>query len=322
MPLFEGAEGQELGSFASRLETRELAQGDVLMAQGEESRFFAIVVDGDLRVSRRSPDGGSQEITVGAPSVIGELAMLTGQPRTATVTTITPAKVLTGGAGEFQLLLELPGLQNRLQRVVSGRLAEHAVSVSAELPDGTPVLLHPLRASDREDFIAAYENLSLKSLENRFFSGGQPPRSLIEYLLRLDYVNHFAWVVVDPAAPEGGLAEARYVRLGASPDTADIALTVTDAYQGRGIGSLLMGALGAAAGAAGIERFSADVRGENGAMLGLLKKAEAVMGPYEQGVVNGIVSADRAAMMVPDGLRLQLQRVASDLVTAAGLGMI
>jgi RimJ/RimL family protein N-acetyltransferase len=194
--------------------------------------------------------------------------------------------------------------------------------VSAELPDGTPVLIHPLRASDREDFIAAYENLSLRSLENRFFSGGQPPRSLIEYLLQLDYVNHFAWVVIDPAAPEGGLAEARYVRLGASPDTADIALTVTDPYQGRGIGTLLMGALAAAAGEAGIQRFSADVRGENAAMLRLMKKADATLGRYEQGVVNGIMSVDRVATMVPDQLRRQLQRVASELVAAAGLGLV
>jgi CRP-like cAMP-binding protein len=193
------------------------------MRQGDESRFFAIVVSGEMRVVRESADDQSREDVVSAPTVMGELAMLTGRQRTATVAASSPATLLTGGADEFQALLELPGTQERLQGVVSGRLAENARSVAAALPDGTPVLLHPLRASDREDFVAAYENLSLTSLQNRFISGGRPPRRLIEYLLEVDYANYFAWLVAEPARPERSIAEARYVRLGTEPDTADVA---------------------------------------------------------------------------------------------------
>jgi len=290
------------------------------MHQGEESRFFAILVTGELRVVRHSVDR-DLESRVAAPSVIGELAMLTGQARSATVVAATPVTVLTGGAGEFGMMLELPGVQDQLQRVVSGRLAENAVAVGAELRDGTPVLIHPLRASDREHFIAAYESLSLSSLENRFFSGGPPPRQVIEYLLQLDYINHFAWMVVDAAAPEHAIAEARYVRFGDRPDTADIAFTVTDASQGRGIGTMLMGALGAAAMAARVTWFSADVRSDNRAMLALLAKTEAVTEPSEWGEVTGRLPVERAAMMIPEQLRDELRRVASDLVSAAGLGL-
>ena len=319
LPIFEDAEPGSLGSFTERLAVRDLEPGDILMSEGDDSHFFALIVDGDLRVTRTSTEGERLETSLGAPCVIGELAMLTGRPRTATVSASTSTTALIGGADDFRALLELPGVKDRLQAVVSGRLAENARSVAASLPDGSEVQLHPLRGSDREDFIAAYENLSLKSLENRFFSGGKPARSVIEYLLSLDYVNHFAWMVMDPAAPNHGIAEARYVRLGNRPDTADIAFTVTDPSQGRGIGTLLMGALGATAQVAGISWFSADVRGENQAMQALLKKADAEFGPYQSGVITGIVSVDRAASFVSNDVGQQLRRVASDLVRAAGL---
>ena len=319
LPLFEDAEPNKLRSFAERLAVRHLEPGEVLMTEGDDSHFFALIVAGELRVTRTSTDGEPVETTVGAPSVIGELALLTGRPRTATVSAVTATIALIGGADDFRALLELPGVQERLQAVVSGRLAENARSVTATLPDGAEVQLHPLRATDREDFIAAYENLSIRSLENRFFSGGKPPRSLIEYLLSLDYVNHFAWMVIDPAAPNRGIAEARYVRLGNKPDTADIAFTVTDPNQGRGIGTLLMGALGSTAQVAGISRFSADVRGENQAMQRLLRKAGAEFGPYDSGVITGTISVDRAATFVSRDVGQQLRRVASDLVKAAGL---
>jgi CRP-like cAMP-binding protein len=314
VPLFEGAGAGDLSNLASRLKRIPLAPGDVLMRQGEDSRFFAIVVSGEMRVVRESADDQSWEEVVSAPTVIGELAMLTGRPRIATVTANTPATVLTGGADEFQALLELPGTQERLQRVVSGRLAENARSVAGELPDGSPVLLHPLRGSDREDFIDAYEHLSPTSLQNRFFSGGRPPRRLIEYLLQVDYVNHFAWLVAEPAEPERSIAEARYVRLGSAPDTADIAFVVTDAYQGRRIGTLLMGALAAAASAAGIGWFTADVRGENKPMLALLNKVGATRTAFDHGIVTRRTSVASAAAVIPEPLHRQLNRVASDLI--------
>jgi CRP-like cAMP-binding protein len=315
VPLFEAADVDKIRNLESRLTRLSLGAGEVLMRQGDESQFFAIVVDGAMRVVRESEDGESREDVVSAPTVMGELAMLTGRRRTATVAASSPATVLTGGPDEFQALLEMPGTQERLQSVVSGRLAENARSVATELPDGTPLVLHPLRASDREEFIAAYENLSLTSLQNRFISGGRPPRRLIEYLLEVDYVNHFAWLVAEPSHPERGIAEARYVRLGSEPDTADVAFMVTDAYQGRGIGTLLMGALAAAASAAGVDWFTADVRGENAPMLALLNRVGASRAVYDHGVVTRRVSVADAAAAIPEPLHRQLQGVASDLIT-------
>ena len=66
----------------------------------------------------------------------------------------------------------------------------------------------------------------------------------MHYLSQVDYVDHFVWVVTDGIDP---VADARFVRDESDPTVAEIAFTVADAYQGRGIGGFLIGALSIAA---------------------------------------------------------------------------
>ena len=129
--------------------------------------------------------------------MIGELALLRDTPRTATVTATVPTVALTGDAEAFGLLLDLPGVRERIERVVSARLAEFVRPVPANLQDGTPILLRPLLPSDRDGIAAAIREMSAQSLQRRFFSGGQPTEQLIDYLVSIDYINHFAWLVLD-----------------------------------------------------------------------------------------------------------------------------
>jgi GNAT superfamily N-acetyltransferase len=70
--------------------------------------------------------------------------------------------------------------------------------------------------------------------------------------------------------PDYGIGVARYVRLADDAQIAEAAVTVADEYQGRGLGTLLVGVLAATARMAGIERFRAYVLEANEPMLALL----------------------------------------------------
>jgi RimJ/RimL family protein N-acetyltransferase len=67
---------------------------------------------------------------------------------------------------------------------------------------------------------------------------------MLEYLTVVDQVNHVAWIAVDPASPaEAGLGIARFIRLVDEPEVAEMALTVVDRYQGKGLGAALLNIL-------------------------------------------------------------------------------
>ena len=85
--------------------------------------------------------------------------------------------------------------------------------------------------------------------------------ALARYLTEVDYVDHFAWVVLGSADVWAG--GATYVRSASDRALADISFLITDEFQGRGLGTLLMGAVAIAARRNGISRFSADVLAEN-----------------------------------------------------------
>ena len=320
-PLLEATGAADLAAFAEHLESRRLDPGDRLMVEGETGTFFAFVTSGQVAVTRDSADGPRKLALVGGGSVIGELSLLRGRPRSATVTATVPTVALTGDTKAFALLLDLPGVRERIERVVTARLAEVALPVPATLRDGTRILLRPLLPSDRDGIAAALREMSAETLRRRFFTGGQPTARVIDYLVSIDYINHFAWLVLDAEAPTEGLATTRYIRQRDNPDCAELAFTVKDAYQGRGLGSLLLGAIGAAASVGGIRDFTATLLSDNEPMRRVLAKADARFGFDEPGVSRADLTVQRAMSLLSDALCRDLQSAARDVVTAAGLAL-
>ena len=86
-----------------------------------------------------------------------------------------------------------------------------------------------------------------------------------------------------------GVAGARFVRDQDDPTIAEIAFTVADAYQGRGIGAFLMGALAVAARYDGVERFSARVLPENSSMREILDGYGARWQGDDPGVITTVI---------------------------------
>jgi protein lysine acetyltransferase len=137
--------------------------------------------------------------------------------------------------------------------------------VIERLPDGAPVLIRPIRPHDKGMLADGLRRLSPESAQRRFLT---PKRSFsraeLRYLTEVDGRDHVALVVESPSESERRLiAVARFVRLQDDPESADVAFTVADDWQGRGLGSLLGEHVAHAARNRGIRRFTATILSDN-----------------------------------------------------------
>jgi CRP-like cAMP-binding protein len=317
LDLFEAADPRQLEELSRRLELIEIGSGETLGVEGEIGDTFWLILRGEIDIVRGAGKGSTRVARVGSGTIVGELAVLRGLPRTATVTTATPAVVASGYVEALQHLLEIPAARERVRRLVSSRLAQALTPVEVPLAEGTVVLVRPLLPSDRSTYGDEIHHLSKGSLRRRFFSASPPSESLLDHLVDIDYVNHFAWVVLD-AAGDMGLGTARYVRTG-RPGQAEMAYEIADEYQGRGIGTFLFGALGIAAVQAGISDLRAFTQEDNLAMLKVFAKAGSRTAFGEQGEVVVDADPERAARLVAEPLRHRLAEAVHDVVTAASL---
>lgn len=161
------------------------------------------------------------------------------------------------------------------------------------LPDGLRVRLRLLKPADRDKLAEAITRLSPESRYLRFLSATtQLSPDALRYLTELDNENHLAIVATTATAREDdeeGLGIARFVRADPKSTSAEAAVTVADAYHGRGLGKLLLAALTLAARERGIERFTAEILKENGPILALLGQLGANVQEREEG---GVVYVD------------------------------
>ena len=116
--------------------------------------------------------------------------------------------------------------------------------------------------------------------------------SQLDYLTKLDFVDHVAWHAVRTDRPEKGLGVARYVRTKEDPSVAEAAVTVVDEYQGKGLGTLLLALLATVARAAGIATFRAYVLQHNARMRSLLDQLGARTTLDSPGVLRMDVDLD------------------------------
>lgn len=154
------------------------------------------------------------------------------------------------------------------------------------LRDGLRVLVRPIEAEDRDRLQVGLHRLSAASRYQRFHAAvAELSPEQLRSLTDVDQVNHIAWIALDPATPgEPALGVARCIRLPRDPHIAEVAVTVLDAYQGRGLGTLLLGLVSQSAASQGIQTFRAYVREDNGAMLRIFKDLGADVGALEAGV--------------------------------------
>ncbi len=133
------------------------------------------------------------------------------------------------------------------------------------LTDGTTVQLRPICPEDADAIVAMHSRFSERTRYLRYFSPYPriPARDLRRFV-NVDHRDREAFVVL---SGERIVAVGRYDRLGPDAPDAEVAFVVEDAFQGRGIGSVLLEYLAEAGRQVGLTRFVAEVLPANGAML-------------------------------------------------------
>jgi RimJ/RimL family protein N-acetyltransferase len=146
--------------------------------------------------------------------------------------------------------------------------------------------LRAICAEDEPRLIAFHDRLSQQTAYQRFFTAlKRLPTNWAHFLANVDYEKRLA-LVIDTPGPDGIelVAVARYEPTH-DPDVAEVAFVVQDAWQGKGLGRLLLRELLAAAASRGIRRFRAYVLPDNVRMLRLLSRHTRVL---ERSTASGV----------------------------------
>ena len=152
------------------------------------------------------------------------------------------------------------------------------------LSDGGTVHLRPITPADAPRLLAFHGRLSERTRYFRYF--GPYPRMPQRDLDRFSTVDHLDRVALVASLGDDIVAVGRFDRLD-SGDSAEIAFVVEDGHQGRGLGSILLEHLAAAARERGLGRFVAEVLAENGQMVRVFRDAGYVVSrEFEEGVLH------------------------------------
>jgi len=123
VPLFSGCSKKELAQVARLADEIDLPAGKTLIKEGSPGREFFVLVDGTAEIQRK----GTKIDSAGPGDFFGEMALLSDQPRNATVVTTSPVDALVVTARNFGALIESnPLIALKVMRAVAERLPPNA----------------------------------------------------------------------------------------------------------------------------------------------------------------------------------------------------
>jgi len=123
IPLFRHCTRKELGEIAAIADELDLKEGTKLTYEGKRGREFFVLVEGTADVFVN----GKWVNSVRQGDFLGEIALVTGRPRTATVQATSPVRVLVITAQSFRRLMERsPEIQRKILVSMAERLAATA----------------------------------------------------------------------------------------------------------------------------------------------------------------------------------------------------
>ena len=122
VPLFEGLSKRELEQLGGIADEVELPAGRTLIREGGRARELFVLLEGEAKVARN----GRRVATIYSGDFVGEIALVTGVPRTTTVTTETPVRMLVLTQRDFQRLVrEQPSIARKMLEALAARLPPH-----------------------------------------------------------------------------------------------------------------------------------------------------------------------------------------------------
>lgn len=147
------------------------------------------------------------------------------------------------------------------------------------IKDNTYLCFKTLEKEDREKFLEGFKKLSQKTVYHRFFGFMKElsPQQ-IEDLLSVDKKDHIAWAAFDFVEDESfGVGVGRFKRSESNPKEAELALTVIDEYQDKGVGTVLLAIMYYLAGKLDIVIFTGIILADNGRLIKRFKELGAEM---------------------------------------------
>ncbi|MGF1606421.1 MAG: GNAT family N-acetyltransferase [Rhodothalassiaceae bacterium] len=165
------------------------------------------------------------------------------------------------------------------------------------LADGGQFKMRPLDRGDAHYFVEHWPELSERSRYLRFCAPKeQLAASEIAFLVAADQIRHVAVGALDLADPvPRPAAVGRYFRTRPDGADADLAITVLDAWQGRGLGRAVFELLKADARRQGIDRFRATLMWDNGAVQHLVNAWGGQLVDRHRGMAEALIPLSRSA---------------------------
>lgn len=121
VPLFERCSQRELTQIAAVADELHLPKPRTLMHEGAGGFEFLVLIEGEADVLRK----GRTVNELGPGDFVGEIALVTGQPRTATVRTRGPARILVLAATGFRTLMhDVPSIQDKVLAAITARIPD------------------------------------------------------------------------------------------------------------------------------------------------------------------------------------------------------
>lgn len=156
--------------------------------------------------------------------------------------------------------------------------------------------IRPVRPQDRPSLLTFLEGLSEESRYLRFFAGAVDLERHASWAADVDYVTRYGLLVT--AGPDATVVgHAAAMRTG--PDRAEVAFAVADEYQGRGLGTILLGQLAEAAHEIGVSTFEASVLPQNRKMIEVFRESGF---PTDIRSELGEVKVEFPTSLTPDAL--------------------
>jgi RimJ/RimL family protein N-acetyltransferase len=167
------------------------------------------------------------------------------------------------------------------------------------LRDGSKVLIRQVQSTDASLLADGFARLSPQSRQMRFLTRKKELSAAeLRYFTDIDHHDHEALGALNHADGRG-VGIARYIRDAEDPHAAEIAVTIVDDWQGRGLGTELLTRLSDRARSEGICRFTALVAEDNMAMAGLLRNTSANLVGRSPGTVEYEITLDDVAAAAP-----------------------
>jgi RimJ/RimL family protein N-acetyltransferase len=172
--------------------------------------------------------------------------------------------------------------------------------------DATQVTIRPIRAADLALALEFMDSLSANTRYQRLMSTRRPSLEELRRFTDIDYEREWALIATTPAeGRERQIGVARYVKL-SSPGVAEAAIVLSDAWQGRGLGTRLLASLIAEARRHGVRRLIGTTLAANSRMLALGHKLgfAAAMDDHSAKVMNLTLDLEPDSPIAPAaGLR-------------------